>query len=257
MRTGIILPLIMALSMIQTGNSDDTELRAFAPHGGISIQTGAMSTVMRDEYISKESYSDSYPFATIGWTHTWAGGAFEISVSHGNTESLSNGNLSSWYEHTALGLDLVYRLTKAREKAGQIEMYLGPSVGFSSYYFSHTFASPIRYESEGSLFSLGLRSRILYPLRPKIALEFDISSSVLSIVQKSFDYQRYPDLEGDAKLVPMFSSGSTEVELAIRAKLTEKLSLKTGYGLALTRIGEWDEYREARNLFSLELGYGL
>lgn len=225
--------------------------------GGFSIQAGMLTSVMRDDFISRDKYSDTYPFAEVKWRYLLTDGMVEIQVQHGNTETLSSGTISSWYETSVLQLNLLYRIKQGLGERDGLVLYLGPQLGFFSYFFSHTFASLTRYESEGSILSLGFAVKLAFPIRSRLQTDISLSSSLLSQVQKSFDYRRYPNSESNTKLSLPTASGSSDIELGIRTQLNKKISGRLGYGLSVSRIGEWENFVEASDIYSFELTYGL
>jgi len=247
--------IIIILCILQFVFSNTPQEQTMLPNGGVTIKTGIYNTAIKDEYISNEIFSDVYPFVTIGWTHLWSNGLFDMSISMGNTDKISNGNISSWYEHGSFNISLLYRLDKALKNKKNPILYIGPYIDYSSYYFSHTFSSMTRFESEGSLLSLGTKSKIVYFFSPRIGFELNIFSSLISIVEKTFDHQKYLNFEGNSQLSTIFKSGTFGEGLALRANLTKNIILTTEYNIIKARISEWDKYLEARDIISFEVMY--
>ncbi|MFC1527529.1 hypothetical protein ACFL5D_02135 [Candidatus Neomarinimicrobiota bacterium] len=246
----MLIMMIFIIGSVMGKNTDENNVY----QSGLYIKTGSMNSIMIDKYISNENYSGSYPFGSIGWRHSWSGGFMDMAISLGNTDDLSNGNISSWYDHGSFNLNLLYKL---EIKKLNMDTYIGPYIDFSNYYFSHTFSTQTRYESEGSLVSFGINSSIFYPLYNKIRIELSLFTSIISVVEKTFDYQRYPDFEGNSKLTTFLSSGSYGAEIGLGTYLLKNITFSAHYIIMKTRINEWDNYIDSRNIFSIELGYDL
>ena len=249
--------IIVLLSLTQFVHAIDPAFHDSTSYTRFSIRAGLSNTLMKDQYISSEKYSGSYPFATFGLSQKWAGRVNELVLSHGNTETLSNENIASWYEFTLLKVNLLYPLNKKSHNSNGSVIYLGPNLSYYDYFFSHTFAMLSRYESEGSILSLGISSKLLYSIHSKFQVEFALSSNVFSIAKKKFDNQKYPNFEGDSMLTTLLTTGYFNLEGGVRLAVIKKLNLFIGYDLMFVRIGEWDKYSSLNNLFFLEFSYDL
>ena len=256
MKLKLVFVLLIILSSTQSLSAFQINLENLLDTR-FSIKFGLTNTVLKDEYISKEKYSDSYPFIAFGITQMWAGKINEIVLSHGNTETLANNNLESWYEYTTLNFNLLYPLRLVPNDSNSSVIYLGPSISYYSYNFSHTFAIASGYESEGSLLSLGISSKFIYALYPKFKIEVALSTSLVSIAEKTFDNQKYPDFEGTSARTTILETGIIDFGTKIRIPVFNKFKLFLGYDLKYIRIGDWDNYNSLNNLFFVEISYDI
>jgi len=88
------------------------------------------------------------------------------------------------------------------------------------------------------LFSLGVNSEIIMPLRKDLQAEGAIRFGLLS-----FGFRMVDDEEEDispAKLLTLLSGTNGSVRLGMRYHLVGNLSVKLAYKLQVTRISSWD-----------------
>jgi hypothetical protein len=133
--------------------------------------------------------------------------------------------------------------------------FIGPSTDFYFFYNKQNIAvSGFDYaQSFAMLFSIGLNSETIIPVKRNLQVEGSLGLSILSLGFRMVD-----DEEGDVspvKLLSLLSGTNASFRLGIRYYLISNLSLKLAYGLHVTRISAWNPLLSAGDYLLVTMTY--
>ena len=207
---------------------------------GISVEYGLGNYSVRDEYISKEKYSGTLPSVTANWSRFHNKYGYYLSLEYGSSSKIKNYNVSTDIYQFALNQGFLYPLPAMSLFARDVYAFLGPSTELYFFYNKQNIAvSGFDYaQSVAALFSLGLNSEIIVPIRKNLQAEGSLGLSMLSLGFRMVDSEE--EDVSPVKLLTLLSGTNVSFRLGIRYKLIGNVSLKLGYKLHLKRISSWD-----------------
>jgi hypothetical protein len=242
MKMKIKFILIILAILLFAGNSlaqDSLSHRTVFPRG-ISFEYGLGKYSVRDEYVSKEKYSGTIPSFTANWSRFHNKYGYYLSLAYGSSSKIKNYNVSTDIYQFALNQGFLYPLPKMSLFAKDVYAFLGPSTELCFFLNKQNIAvSGFDYTlSFAALFSLGVNSEIIFPIRKDLQAEGSLGLSMLSLGFRMVDLEE--EDVSPVKLLTLLSGTNAWFRLGIRYKLIDNFSMKIGYKLHLTRISSWD-----------------
>lgn len=238
--------------LLCAGNSfaqDSLSHRSVFPRG-ISIEYGFGKYSVKDEYISKEKYSGTLPYFKVNWSRFHSKYAYHLSLEYRSSSKIKNYNVSTNIYQFALNQGFLYPLPTMSLFARDAYAFLGPSTELYFFHNKQNIAvSGFDYAlSFAALFSIGLNSEIIYPIRKDLQVEGSLCLSVLSLGFRMVDNEE--EDVSPVKLLTLLSGTNASFGLGTRYNLFGNFSLKLAYELHVTRISSWDPLLSASdNLF--------
>lgn len=228
--------------LVFAGNSfaqDSLSHRTIFPRG-ISVEYGLGKYSVRDEYISKEKYSGTLPSFKANWSRFHNKYGYYLSLEYGSSSKIKNYNVSTDIYQFSLNQGFLYPLPKMSLFTRDVYAFLGPLTELYFFYNKQNIAvSGFDYaQSFAALFSIGLNSEIIFPIRKDLQAESSLCLSILSLGFRMVDSEE--EDVSPVKLLTLLSGTNASFRLGIRYNLIGNFSLKLAYKLHLTRISSWD-----------------
>jgi len=150
---------------------------------GITIEYGIGSYAVTDEYISKEKYSGSLPYYSIGWANQHADYVYHLRSDFRNSSEIKNNNVSTDIYQFTLNQGFSYALPKFTIFNKDAYLYLGPSTELFFYFNEQNIAvAGFDYaQSFAVLISASFSSQLFYKLWNNLDIESSLDFSVLSL----------------------------------------------------------------------------
>jgi len=253
-----IKSILFSLALLLfAGNSfaqDSLSYRTVFPRG-ISLEYGLGKYSVKDEYISKEKYSGTLPSFKVNWSRFHNKYGYYLSLEYGSSSKIKNYNVSTDIYQFELNQGFLYPIPKMSLFNREIYAFLGPSTELYFFYNKQNIAvAGFDYaQSFAALFSLGLNSEIIFPIRKNLQVEGSFGLSVLSLGFRMVD-----DEEEDVSPVKpftLFSGTNASFRMGIRYNLFGNFSMKLAYRLHMTRISSWDPLLSASDNLIVTIAY--
>ncbi len=150
---------------------------------GITIEYGIGTYAVTDEYISKEKYSGTLPYFRVGWTNQHENYVYYFLLEFRYTSEIKNYNVSAKVIQSSLSQGFLYQVSEFPLFSKKAFFYMGPSAEVFVYSNKQNIAiSGFDYsKSYAALFSLGLSTKLFFPLSGRFNLEGTLNFSVLSM----------------------------------------------------------------------------
>ena len=212
---------------------------------GISLGYGMGNFAVNDEYISKEKYAGSYPLFSLDWTNRHKKYIYQLGLSYRYSAVIKNQNVSTGIYQFSLNQGFLYSLMQFHLFNKNAYWFLGPSTDLFFYYNNQNIAvSGFDYaNSYAVLLSLGLKSKIIYPVSTNLNIESAIDFNVLSFGIRMVDSEETN--ESPVKLLSLLTGLKGSFHIGARYYLSKRLSAGIGYYFTITRISAWDALRSA------------
>lgn len=249
--------LIISTILLFAGNcyaQDSLSHRNVFP-SGISVEYGLGNYSVRDEYISKEKYSGTLPSFNANWSRFHSKHCYHLSLEYRSSSKIKNYNVSADIYQFALNQGFLYPLPRMSLFAGDTYAFLGPSTELYFFYNKQNIAvSGFDYaQSFAALFSIGLNSEIILPIRKDLQVESSLCLSILSLGFRMVDNEE--EDVSPVKLLTLLSGTNASFRLGIRYNLFGNFSVKIAYKLHLTRISSWDPLLSASDNLIVTVAY--
>jgi hypothetical protein len=245
--------------LISIGNlpGQDSLNRQSTFPSGITIEYGFGNYSVKDEYISKEKYSGTLPYYSVGWARKHDKYVYHLDMSYRNSNNIKNYNISTDITQFTLNQGFLYPLRNISIFQKNLYLWLGPSTEFFFFYNDQNIAvAGFDYaQSLAGLFSLGLNVNGIYPLRHNLQLESSLRLTVLSLGIHIVDNEE--DDQSAVKFLTLFSGLNSAFDLGARYYLFNRLSVKLVYKFELTRISAWEPLLSASDNLIFELTYSF
>lgn len=243
--------------LVFPGNSfaqDSLSHRTVFPRS-ISIEYGLGKYSVRDEYISKEKYSGTLPSFKANWSRFHNKYGYYLSLEYASSSKIKNYNVSTDIYQFVLNQGFLYPLPKMSLFNRDLYAFLGPSTELYFFYNKQNIAvSGFDYaQSFASLFSIGVNSEFIFPIRKNLQAESSLCLSMLSLGFRMVDSEEQ-DIS-PVKLLTLLSGTNASFRLGMRYNLFGNFSLKLAYKLHLTRISSWDPLLSASDNLIVTLTY--
>jgi hypothetical protein len=235
----IFLCLAIVLCAGSSFAQDSLSHRAVYP-GGIAVEYGLGRYSVRDEYISKEKYSGTLPAFGLAWSRFHKTYGYSLGLEYRHSSEIENYNVSTDIHQFSLHQGLLYPLTKGSLFNRDVYLFLGPAAELYFFYNEQNIAvSGFDYaQSFAMLFSLGVNSEIIMPLRKNLQAEGAVRVGLLSLGFRMVDTEE-EDIS-PVKPLTVFSGTNGSVRLGMRYYVVGNFSVKLAYQLQVTRISSWD-----------------
>ncbi len=252
--TSICFAILICVANLPGQDSLDCK-RTFP--SGITIEYGFGNYSLKDEYISKEKYSGTLPYYSIGWARHHETYVYRLDMSYRNSNNIKNYNVTTNITQFTLNQGFLYTLRNISIFQKNLYLWLGPSTEFFFFYNDQNIAvSGFDYaQSLAGLFSIGLNINGIYPLRYHLQLESCLRLTVLSLGFRRVDNEE--DDQSAVKLLTLFSGLNSSFDLGVRYYLLDRLSVKLSYKFELTRISAWDPLLSASDNLIFGLTYSF
>ncbi len=224
---------------------------------GLTLNTGINLLAVKDEFISQERYTGNSPSFMLDWTKINDSSGFHLSFDIINSAKVKNYNISANIIEAALDLAYVYQIGDLYIFNHSARFYLGPAPELFFHFRTQDVARGAIFDaySAAFLFSAGARLDMVMPLSKKWQLEGNMYSSLLSLGGKFIDPRNTNT--SMMKILTAFSGLSYKLDLAVRYRLFNNISLKAGYRFGFVRISAWDFFISAKDDFNLSLTYSF
>ena len=245
--------------LISIGNllGQDSLNRQSTFPSGITIEYGFGNYSVKDEYISKEKYSGTLPFYSMGWARYHETYVYLLDMSYRNSNNIKNYNVTTNITQFTLNQGFLYPLRNISIFKKDLYLWLGPSTEFFFFYNDQNIAiAGFDYaQSLAGLFSMGLKLNSIYPLRHHLQLESSLNLTILSLGLRIVDNDE--DDQSPVKILTLFSGLNSAFDLGARYYLFNRLSIKLAYKFELTRISVWEPLLSASDNLIIGLTYSF
>lgn len=250
----IIYSLVAFLITSQSFGQDSLTSRNVFPFG-IFFACGLGSYSVKDEYISNEKYSGSFPYFSAGWVKTHHKYVYRLEIEYRNSNEIRNNNVSTEITRFAQNQGFLYPLKKKSFLNNDLYIWLGPSTDFYFFYNVPNIAvSGFDYaQSYAALFSLGFNADAIYPLNQNFQVESSLKMSLLSLGFRMVDSEE--DNQSPVKPFSSFSGLNASLNFGIRYYLFKPLSMQVAYKFEFTRISAWEPLLSASDNLIIGLNY--
>ena len=251
------LSLMLILSSSEYILSQDSQNHRPIYPEGVSLEYGIGSYAVTDEYISKEKYSGSLPYYSIGWSNQHSNYVYHLGIDYRYSSDIKNNNVSTDIYQFTLNQGFDYALPKFTLFNNDAFLYLGPSTELFFYYNNQNIAvSGFDYaQSFALLISLGVSSELYYRLSNNFYIETSLDFDLLSLGFRMVDSEETD--ESPVKLLTVISATNTVFRFGPRYYLLNNLSIKAAYLFNLTRINAWEPLLSASDNVVFTLTYGF
>jgi len=254
---GSFLFLFLAVSTNLVIYAQDSSIHKTIFPEGISLEYGIGNYAVTDEYISKEKYSDSFPYYKAGWANQHEDYVYHLGFEYRFSSEIKNNNVSTNIYQFSLNQGFLYSLPEFSLFNKDVYTFIGPSTELFFYHNEQNIAvSGFDYaQSFAALFSLGISSELFYPVWSNFNVESSLAFTILSLGLRMVD-----DEETDispVKPLTLFSGLNASFRFGARYYLFDNLSLKAAYLLNITRISSWDPLLSASDNLILTLTFGF
>jgi len=250
---------VLGFTLLLSANieaQDSTEKKTPFPEG-ITVEYGIGSYAVTDEYISREKYSGSLPYYSIGWSSQHSDYVYHLKLDFRNSSEIKNYNVSADIYQFTLNQGFNYALPEFTFLDKEVYTFLGPAAELFFYYNHQNIAvSGFDYaQSFALLISGGITSELFYKLGDNFNLEASLNFSVLSLGFRMVDEEETD--ESPVKILSLFSATNLVFKVGPRYYLFNNLSVKASYLLHLTTISSWETLLSASDNVILTLTYGF
>ncbi len=225
---------------------------------GITLEFGQGLYSVKDEYISKEKYSGIIPHFGLRWTKYHDDYCYMLGFEIQNSSDIKNNNVSTSIYQFTLNQGFLYPLSKFSFLSKELFTYIGPSTDLFFFYNKQNIAiTGFNYASSFAfLFSVGVNSEFILPLRESLFIEGSLGFSVLSLGFRMVNDEDENE-EAPAKLLTLFSGINGSFKLGARYYFLDNLSLKLAYRFQLARISSWTPLLSASDNLIISVSYGF
>ncbi len=253
-KTKIIISVIALFSVVESPGQDTISHYNRFP-AGISIEYGIGNYSLKDEFISKEKYSGTLPYFSLGWAQEHNKIAYRLNLEYRHSNNLKNNNVTSDLKQFALKQGFLYPLKKATLFKKDLFIWLGPTADIFIYFNEPNIAySGINLAmSFAGLISVGFDADFVYPLSDKFQLESTVYLSVLSLGFRMIEFGSSD--ETAIKLLTSFTGLNSYFNLGVRYYIIERLSVRLYYKFEYMRISAWAPVHSASDNLILGLSY--
>lgn len=244
-RIGIVIFTVFTLNCDLAGQSGSSEAVVYP--GGISLQYGIGSYVLRDHYISPERYNGILPYYAIGWTRTHKRYIYKLSFAFSQSDDITNYNVSTQVLSFKLSQGFLYALKPLKLLKKDLGLWIGPTTDIF-YYDNNPDIAASGFDftnSYAALISLGFRSDAVYPISDRFSMKSSLQFSVLSIGMRTVDMVE--DEQSGTLPLTLASGLNGSFDLGIRFDPLNWLSLGLSYRFELTRITAWEKVMSVSN----------
>jgi hypothetical protein len=209
---------------------------------GISVRVGLGHLALRDNYISDEKYSGSFPSFGIFWLRGDTSFAHRLGLDYAASSDIRNNNVSTQVMQTGLNLDFLNSVGKFQVLSHDVAAYIGPSAEFYVHYRQQNIArggnAGFNAYSFALYISLSANSTLVIPLSPDFSAETSARLALLSAAGRLADM--HDNKAKFFKLVTVFSGLRGYTEFLVRYNLSERFLLKAGYRFEICQSSSWD-----------------
>jgi hypothetical protein len=255
--------LLLVLALVPTckclySQANDSTRGAMFPIG-LTMQAGFGSYVIRDEFISHETYSGTLPMYMFTWTDCTPSCASQVTLEYQAGSRIKNFSVSASITEFTFGMDYLYPIGKLSFLSKDVFAYLGPSPDLFFHYRSQNLANGgtaiTRAYSVAMLLSAGATLDLVCPIKENILADISLGTNVLSFGGKFVN----PDNSDESffKLLTFFSGLRVKSDIGLRYAASSNLSVRLGYRFELTRIDAWDYFISGSDMGVLSIYYGF
>lgn len=246
--------IILLSANIQAQDTPDN--KTLFPEG-ITFEYGIGSYAVTDEYISKEKYSGSLPYYSVGWSSQHSDYVYHLKLDFRNSDEIKNYNVSADIYQFTLNQGFSYALPQFTIFDKEVFMFLGPASELFLYYNHQNIAvSGFDYaQSIAVLISGGISTEIFCKLVDNLNLEGSLNFNILSFGFRMVDEEETD--ESPVKILTLFAATNLIFDIGPRYYLFNNLSVKAAYLFHLTRISSWEPLLSASDNVIFTLTYGF
>ena len=237
-----IVIFITVFMFLKSGFLTAQESRDYKPLflKGISFSQGIGKYSVRDNFISGEKYSGMLPDFSAQWSNFTENGGYGFGLEYRNSSEIKNYSVLTDITQFSLNLDYLYSFGQLELFSKDVFIYLGPASEFFLYFNHPDIDGEVIYSSFSfaSLFSLGVNSAFLMPVRNNLRIESVVRVSLLSVGLRMIDMMEND--ESPMKLLTLLSGMKTSAGLGIRYRLHKSVSVKVAYQMQIVSIRKWE-----------------
>jgi len=254
-----LMLMILALSMARSnllGQEGDSTISTLLSKG-LTFRAGIGSYALRDEFISRETYSGALPVYMLTWTDGAPARISQMSFELRAGSAIRNHNISASITEFAFSFDYLYPVGKFTFLSHDVSVYLGPSPDFFVHFRSQNIAKGgsaiTRAYSVAMLFSAGAILTFLSPLNESLLADATFESNVLSFGGRIVN----PDDSDESFVKPLtpFSGLRFKSDAGLRYEVSSRLHVRLSYRFELSRIDAWDYFISGSDMGVLSLHY--
>jgi hypothetical protein len=261
MKIDKIALLIVVLHFHSYGQQNASTHDSVFPQG-INIDYGLGHFSVKDDFFSRERYSGTLPYFTIGWSRFHDEQGIQLCLNYRSSSEIKNNQFPADVVQFSFELDYLYSAGTFSLCSQNVHAYLGPSVEFFTYYNRQHFASDGIFLdfSFATLLSLGVHPMFVVPLRDRLQLESSMQINAFSVVVRMPQILKVDPLSNDEsrlKLLTPFSGLNARMNVGARYYLFKTLSLKLRYEFHVTRLTSWEYLLSASDDVIATVNYHL
>lgn len=208
---------------------------------GISFRGGLGHLALRDEYISGEEYSGSFPSFGVSWLQGDSSSAYRLGFDYAGSSDIRNNNVSAQVMQSGLNLDFLNSVGRFSFLSHDVFAYVGPSAEISLYYRQQRIATGgnalFNAYSFAFFFSLSANSTLAVPLSSDVSVESSARLALLSMGARLADL--HDQSVSFVKAVTAFSGLRGHLEFLLDYDLNDRVCIKTGYRFEIFQSSSW------------------
>jgi hypothetical protein len=209
---------------------------------GLSIRGGLGHLAIRDDYISEEKYSGTFPSFGVSWLRGDTSSAYRLGFKYAGSSDIRNNNVSAQIVQSGLNLDYLYSVGKFRFLSHNVFAYVGPSTELFIYYRQQLIATGgnafFNAYSFAFFLSASANSTLVVPISPVVSFE---SSARLALLSVGFRLTDFQDKSATLmKLVSPLSGVHGQIDFLLDYDLNDRVRLKSGYQFEICQSSSWD-----------------
>ena len=257
MRTSAVILAVVALGVPAGLAAQGPEPhRDVFPHG-LTVGTGVGAYAVRDEYLSRETYTGALPSFRVSWSRFHEHAGYRLGFGVRSSSVIRNHGVAADITHVSLDLDYLYPAGRPSLLGRDAYLFVGPTAGFFVYLNDQRIASDglDAAFSFAALLSAGLTADLLVPLSRRLQLAVATRVDLLSAALRMVDLVESDESPG--RILTPFSGTRASARFGARYRVSGRLSLEVGYGAELLRVTPWDKLLAASDEMRVALTLGL
>lgn len=228
--------IILQLSIILSSKGQELEIADTIFRKGITIQYGYGRYSIRDEYISQNRYSGTFPEYNIKWINYHRNHGFELNFCYGQSSKIKNYNAPTNIQEYSVSGKHLYPIKNFNLASRQNYLFFGPSWDFHFHLRNQNMATSIftKTASLASFISGGININYTLKITPKALMEVSSGTNIFSLVA------RLPDLDiEEAKYLKFLVfpyAINAYIDFSLIYRISYAFSVGVGYHLRTIRV---------------------
>ncbi len=225
---------------------------------GIIFRYGIGSLALKDELISKEKYTGTFPVYFVGWSGYNKDFGLNIYIKWENSSAVKDYNVTSNLSQSLIGISFYYPVGSISIFRRNLFFFLGPAAEMFQYNQTRNVTNYSAYNENAlaKLASISITARAFYVINTAFMLEASGRLSLLSVANKTTSSLAGGTNTATAVLTTLYGFHSN-VGINIRYHILSHITASAGYMFDLSQISEWDFFITAEDEFNAGISYNF